>query len=242
MQPSLKAYAKRTLRRLGYDVRRTSSVPDVVDFLASRNIELVLDVGANDGQFGRRLRQRGYRGRIISYEPVAETFSRLQELTAGDSKWDARHVALGASTGTAQIHVNELSQLSSLARLTPIAERWERKAPVLKTEEVKVEALDETFPEFEALSVFLKIDTQGTERQVLEGARRALTRIQGVQLELPILCFYEGNWSLTEALDYMKSAGFAVSQFAPVDFDYENDPVSWVETDCVFRRRGEYDV
>jgi hypothetical protein len=92
------------------------------------------------------------------------------------------------------------------------------------------------FAPFEGKNVFLKIDTQGFEQRVLEGARRSLEHICGLLLELPIVHLYENTWTFREALAYLENAGFVLSQVQPTNY-LTVDPVSIVELDCVFRRR-----
>ena len=70
-----------------------------MDFIENRGINLVLDVGANTGQFGRSLRNRGYAGRIISFEPVKEAFTALENAARGDDLWTTSNLALARRAG-----------------------------------------------------------------------------------------------------------------------------------------------
>ncbi len=85
--------------------------------------------------------------------------------------------------------------------------------------------------------MFLKIDTQGYERPILDGAREVLSQVVGVQLELPLVHLYENTWSLGDALVYMGDAGFVLAQLTPVNCLREG-PVSAIEINGVFRRRN----
>jgi Methyltransferase FkbM domain len=100
---------------------------------------------------------------------------------------------------------------------------------------VEVQRLDDIFSRFKGRRVFLKIDTQGFEREVLEGAQESLKEIVGVQAELPIVHLYRGVWSLPEALAYMSKRGFVLGQVRPTNFDSE-ERVTLLELDCIFRR------
>ena len=89
-------------RRAGVEVLRfnpTNSL-DAARPIVVRDqaIDLVLDVGANQGQWARELRAEGYIGTLVSFEPFAEAFDRLDEAAAGDAAWDARRMALGDRT------------------------------------------------------------------------------------------------------------------------------------------------
>ena len=83
--------------------------------MRKREIDLVLDVGANKGQFGLSLRnQIGYRGRIVSFEPLSEAFAELRRIAARDVAWSCHNLALGDETGSATINISANSHSSSL--------------------------------------------------------------------------------------------------------------------------------
>ncbi len=110
----------------------------------------------------------------------------------------------------------------------------------MRQEEIPLARLDDIFAPFQGSRVFLKIDTQGYERQVLEGGSEALKQIVGVQMELPVVHLYKNTWSFAEALTYMSKRGFVLAQITPVNWLSE-DSVSAVEIDGIFRRRGSQD-
>jgi FkbM family methyltransferase len=236
MLPPLKRLARQSIRRFGWDLRRIEHFgePTLADFLRFQAIDLVLDVGANEGQFAIDLRDAGYAGEIVSFEPVASVFTKLAANTARDRHWTARHLALGDRHGTAELAVTAHTVFSSMK---PQAERlrdWHPGTAVTGSETVEITTLDQIFAPFAERKVLLKIDTQGFEQQVLAGATASLPKIAAVQLELPVVHFYENVWSLTDAIAFMERAGFAVAQLRPVV--YLPGTASLGEIDCVFRR------
>jgi FkbM family methyltransferase len=238
----LKHRIKRSIRSFGFEIRRIGPgrFPDVTDFLRARHVDIVLDVGANVGWFGQRLRECGYRGKIVSFEPIDAVFRDLKALAQRDGNWDAHRLALGATTGGALINVSRKQDFSSIRDQSRAVQRFEPAADLVHQEEITIVRLDDLFDQFHNATVFLKIDTQGYERPVLEGARRALTQIVGVQLELPLVHLYKCTWSLAEALVFMQDAGFVLAQLTPVNW-LKDDPVSAVEVDGLFRRRDSTD-
>ena len=72
----------------------------LMDLFERCAINCVIDVGANVGRYGALLRNGGYRGRIVSFEPAAETFAELEKASDGDPDWQALRMALGARTGS----------------------------------------------------------------------------------------------------------------------------------------------
>src|ERR1700739_3168333 len=97
-------------------------VQDFNDFLEDRKIDLVIDVGANRGQFGESLRENGYRGRILSFELLSAEFKILSQTAAADRNWEVHRCGLGAATGTAMLHVSKLSVFSSILDLANTAQ------------------------------------------------------------------------------------------------------------------------
>jgi FkbM family methyltransferase len=222
-------------RTFGYDVRRIDShfYKRPVDFIRSRGIDVVVDVGANIGQYGERLRSDGYAGWIISAEPVHAVFNILAARAAADVRWQVLNFAFGEKRGSSQINVSEASVFSSIRSQLPSATAFNAESKVIGRETIRMARLDDVFPELPKGRVFLKIDTQGYEQQVLMGASGCLSRFLGVQMELPIVHLYEGTWSFHEAAAYMHERGFEISNIVPVNYD-PADPVSLLEIDCIF--------
>jgi FkbM family methyltransferase len=223
------------LHKRGFELSRVIGA-DLAQFLASRDVDVVLDVGANVGQFGSNLRADGYRGRIVSFEPIRSVFAQLQAEAKADPRWDTRNFALGAEVGTAEIRVSQHTVYSSILEQTELAAKFDPKAGTVSVEQISVRPLDDFFEaEFGDAKVFLKIDVQGFEPQVLRGAERSLKRILGVQLELPAVHLYRDTWDMEAAIAQMREYGFVVAQVRPVNY-LANDPASIVEIDCIFRR------
>ena len=97
------------------------------------------------------------------------------------------------------INVSKASVFSSLLEQRAAAVAFDANATSTGTEEVTVATLDQFAPAFAGRACFLKIDTQGYERQVLLGAKATLPMLQGIQLELPIIHLYAGVWGLPKA-------------------------------------------
>ncbi len=226
-------------RRLGIQHVGRRRVRDLVDFIEDRAISLVIDVGANVGQFGAWLRRNGFRGKILSFEPGKAEYLALSRRAQRDGNWEAFHCGLGAQPGTAMLHVSRLSVFNSFLELSAAARRHDERMMVDHMEEIVVRTLDEVDVPPSA-KVLLKIDTQGYERQVLEGGRESLRRMSGIMMELPVIRTYEGEWAFHEAIKYMAEAGFVPAQMQPVGF-HTADKAAAVEFDCLFRPKSEID-
>ena len=212
----LMGVAARGLARQGLALRRHPSARRQ-RMLSRHQVDLVLDVGAAGGGYGSELREFGYQGRIVSFEPMRAAFDRLSAARAGDPRWEAHMCALGDEPGTARINVASNSDSSSLL---PMADRHRAAAPAVDyvgTEEVRVERLDDVARSHlaSARRPYLKLDTQGFERQVLAGGPETLQRCVGLQLELSFVPLYEGGLLVDEAIGLAYGAGFHLVGLEP---------------------------
>ncbi|MFE0105754.1 FkbM family methyltransferase [Streptomyces sp. NPDC059009] len=212
---------RRAARRVGLDVGRYPQETD--DFrtallLREHGVGVVLDVGAHTGGYGAGLRSHGYRGRIVSFEPVAEHHRRLAARAARDRAWTTRRLALGAAPGEAALHVAGNAGASS--SLLPMLERHARAAPdsaYVRQERVEVGRLDAVWDEVvrPGERVFLKLDVQGFERQVLDGLGARVADCAGLQLEMSLVPLYAGGVLYRELLDWAEERGFALMNLLP---------------------------
>lgn len=218
----MRRLVKRVARALDVEIRRvsveTSEPHRLCALFAYHRVDLVLDVGANLGQYGRQLRQAGYRGRIVSFEPVAEIHRRLQHIAAPDTRWTvAPPMALGDTDGYAVMNVSGNLVSSSLL---PMREAHLAAAPqsgYIGQETVRLARLDSVADAYltPASEVFLKVDTQGFEARVLAGAERLLPRICGLQLELSLTPLYEGETGMRLMLERLEDLGYDLHAVLP---------------------------
>src|SRR5256886_1403760 len=172
---------QRIFKRFGYQIMRFpaphSHERHIRRLLSTLAVNCVLDVGAHEGEFYQLLRQTGYGGRVVSFEPVPDSFARLQRVAAGDPHWRGYNVALGREAGTLPINVPDSTMFASFLRPNDYCqERFPHAHWDGRTESVRVERLESLYAEFaagiERPRVFLKMDTQGWDRDVLAGAGR----------------------------------------------------------------------
>lgn len=237
----MKRAAKRALLRLGVDVRRASASTAARRrrILDVHGIDVVLDVGANVGQYGRLLRDSGYRGRIVSFEPQREQFERLREAAAGDPAWECRHLALGERDGEAVIHVGGHSETSSFLPVLEELHEVDAWRPA-GSESVAMSRLDSVAGEVirDGERPYLKLDVQGYELAVLEGARATLGRVRALESELAVVPQYAGQPSYREVIDALDAEGFELAYVDPGYFHWESGHLVYVDGFFVRKREG----
>jgi FkbM family methyltransferase len=190
----------------------------ITSILAARGVDLVFDIGANVGQYAGYLRDAGYEGRIVSFEPLSEAHEVLQLTSAHDARWTvAPRIALGERTGRAEINISAESDMSSLRPLAGRAMTFTPSSEMIGSEPVGMTTLAEVFDKYAAPddTVFVKVDTQGYELAVLEGAAPVFDRVAGWQLELSLVEIYEGEPLWRPVVDHMTARGHDIHYVLP---------------------------
>ncbi len=201
------------------------------------SVALVIDVGANQGQYGEELRADGYDGQIVSFEPASEPYSKLHARAQVDPSWKARRLALGARPGTATLHLaaNE-AKSSSLLEQKDLSFGSTATMRYVGTEQVDVGTLATVGPEVagSAERILLKLDVQGLELAVLEGAGDFLARVVAIETELSLLALYHGQPEWREVVDALEGYGYALFALEPGYSDWDSGRL--VEMDAMFVR------
>jgi FkbM family methyltransferase len=242
---ALKKLARHVAYRLGYDLTKRSRQLTVESHLARLldvlGIDLLLDVGANDGSYGRLLRDvLGYRGEIHSFEPAPEPYARLASAAAGDAAWFTHNVALGDHDGSVELHVAARSVLSSLHPTSAFGRSaFAGRIDTTQTLQVPMRRLDGMLDshvaDFARRRVFLKMDTQGHDQWVFAGAGAYAGAFHGLQSELSMLGLYDGVADYADMLKLYRDAGYEPTGFFTVSRD--DASLRLVEIDCLFSGR-----
>ncbi len=203
--------------------------------LETNAIDLVIDVGANTGQSAEALRGSGYRGEIVSYEPIRRCHEELTAKAASDPRWSiAPRCALGDSDGTVELQVSQGSSLSSIAPPTPAMARAMPKVRAASSETVPIHRLDALMKDElkGAAGVFLKVDAQGHDMAVLRGAEGIMARLTGIKVEMSLLPLYEGETLYLEILQFLHERGFHPHML--IDVGYSEKLGRQLQIDGVF--------
>lgn len=223
MLTTIKRSAQQLARGFGLDVRRhdllASEHTRLALLLAANAVDLVLDIGANTGQWAGELRRAGYAGDIISFEPLPRAHAQLKQNAIGDPKWVvAERVAVGERIAEVEINVAGNSLSSSLLPMLPMHVAGAPKSAYVSSEKTRMVTLDSLIGSVIPASrkrIFCKLDVQGYEANVLAGAASLLRQTIGIQMEISLAPLYKGQPLFQELLESMGRSGFEIFGFIP---------------------------
>jgi FkbM family methyltransferase len=198
------------------------------------HIDLILDIGANVGQFATTMRQIGYKGDIISFEPLATEYLTLSKKAATDPRWVTFNLALSDTNEEKSLNVTRSSVFSSFR--TPSSDATDEFAlfnNVVRTETVPTQRADQFLSannlEGRLQSCFVKCDTQGHDLNVLKGFGASLVNVRMLLVEISSIPLYQDAPTMLEALKFLNEAHFSMISLFPigrlrdgrtVEFDY----------------------
>jgi len=227
--------ARNTMRKLGLDVAPFPRLGKMEFHFPRYAVDVLIDAGANQGQYGLQAREAGFRGRIISFEPVKKTFAQLQQQAEGDPAWECINIALGETNERTTINISRDSVFNSLLDHSAFMDATFPQEAVIDKETIEVKRLDGMVEELHLAdkSIWLKADTQGFDLFVVKGAESLLGQTKVIQVELSFRNIYVGQPPLEDVIRYLRSLGFVLADIVPVT----SDAHGLIEADGIFLRK-----
>ncbi len=207
-----------------------------MNLLKHYRINKVFDVGANIGSYANTLRKLGYHGDIISIEPLTAVYNILQNNAQKDVKWKTINIALGSKDEETYINIAGNSDSSSLLEMLPEHISSAPKSSYIGKEKITVRKLDTIISNYynEDDRIFLKIDTQGFEKEVLDGSIESLSKIIGLQVEMSLIHLYNDGILYLEMIEFLKTKGFRLLSLENVFSNSETGQL--LQVDGIFFR------
>lgn len=238
---NLKTLVRPLLRKLGRDLivydHLHHPAARQAKLLKTYEINMVLDIGANTGQYAKELREIGYRGDIVCFEPLKSAFAELQAWAQGDSRVRTINKAIGDEDGEVEFNVAGNSTSSSILEMLPSHTDAAPYSAVKAKERVVITQLDKLFGEIcrPEQNILLKIDTQGYEMPVLLGAEQSLWAIKALRLEMSLVPLYQGQVLFKELLSWLNARNFELVDINPMFIHPETGEV--LQVDGFFKRK-----
>ena len=219
----LKSIIKALIKTLGYNLTKIN--PRFVTYpkdqtnegvlfqiLFNKHIDLVLDVGANSGNWAIDLRNEGFNKKILSFEPVENEFNLLSKKCSNDTNWEAIKLAIGENNYKSKINISCNSVSSSLSDILDTHLSAEPDSKIVFHQDVEVQSLDNLSHRWidSSDSIFLKVDVQGLEKKVFNGANSILGKVKVIQVEMSFKKLYSDDLCFGEMKKFLESSGFSL--------------------------------
>jgi FkbM family methyltransferase len=224
------------LNKYGYECIRKKKNPSLKSHLFNLIdqylIDIVIDVGANHGQFGSLLRSIGYQGEILSFEPSKKSFEILSKVSSEDERWKIYPLGLGDKRTSEKINIFESSDFNSLLQPSDIGKAtFKSKLKKLHSESIDIETLNRVLTPhaLKGRRIFLKMDTQGYDLNVFKGASKYYSHIACLLTEISFQPVYQKMPDYHEMMAFYEKKGFSVSGLYPVSRQKDS---SVIEMDC----------
>jgi FkbM family methyltransferase len=233
-------FPRRAQRMLIRTARYASNAAHVELRTLLQNVDLVIDVGANEGQFYRSVRHAlGYRGDVLSFEPNPDMYARLTQFRQQDPRLKTFDCALGAAAGSSTFNLYEDSKLSSFLQgddtaSTRFKGKFDKRREIVVPVKTLSAVLDELAFE-KPRSIFLKLDTQGFDLEVYKGIGRYADQVQYLQTEFSVIPLYNNMPHFTTAIQFFEDAGYKILSLTPVTRDKQRGYV--IEFDALWAKR-----
>ena len=216
-------------------ISKNERIEDVLSFLLSKlKIDTALDVGANEGQFAKKLRNIGYKEKIISFEPLSKVFYNLKKESDKDKNWQVFNIAVGDQDGETIINESNYSLSSSILPMSKLHLEAKKNSNYIGKQKASIKKID-TFIDSENLiknNLFLKIDTQGFEYQVINGSIKNLKNIRAILCELTLVELYEGQKLWLEIVELLAANNFEIWSLEKGFQNPKNKQI--LQIDCIF--------
>lgn len=220
-------FIKNIFQRFGILIRKytpaTSEEYRRIKLLQHHKIDLVFDIGANKGQYAKGIMDAGYSKKIVSFEPLSLVHQFILRESKKYTNWEvAPRCALGSKKAETEINITANSVSSTLLNMLDTHLQGAPDSNVVSKEKVQVLTLDEIGEKYllNSTSLFIKIDVQGFEQEVLKGADNMITNAKGIEMEISLVPLYENQqWLLAQVLEYMNQKGFTLSSIVPAFTD-----------------------
>ncbi|MFT3780857.1 MAG: FkbM family methyltransferase [Nibricoccus sp.] len=190
---------------------------------ANKDIDLVVDVGANRGDYVAAFRANGYIGPAISFEPLPDAFQALSQRASADRFWHCVNAAVGDKNGEIEMYVSGRETSSSILKVGDAHLKAAPESRSVGRTSVQIRRLDDALAGIaladKAKRIWLKADVQGFEKEVMKGAAGTIKRTEVIELELATTRVYEGGPLILEMMQYVHEFGFSMISFEPMFID-----------------------
>ena len=200
------------VRKIGLDLHRYRPTLDKPAWFIDQNINTVLDIGANVGQFAKEIREKIPHAQVYSFEPLKECFDKLNEKMKTDENFKSFNFALGNTEKEMEMHKSAYTPSSSLLQMSETHKTLFPHTKEHSEEKIKIKKLDDVAKNLNLeKEILIKVDVQGFEDKVLAGGENTFRKAKVAIIETSFVELYDGQPLFDDIYEKLKSLGFKYS-------------------------------
>ena len=229
----MKEIVRKIINLLGYEIKKKKR-----NFFLKNKIDLIIDVGAHRGEFAIDVLGENFEGKIISFEPQSKIYDVLLKNSSKFENWHV-HERCGIGKKNKNLKLNIMNETTCSSFFVPTKNLLsiDPNSRIIKKEKTKIFSLNNLFSKNYKIkkNTFLKIDTQGYDKYVLDGASKILKKLLYVQMELAIEPLYKNEINYESMIKYMKKRGFIIWKLGGVIENLKGKSMSF---DIIFKNNN----
>ena len=173
-----------------------------------KNCDFIIDIGANDGQWIDQVKYHGYVGSALCIEPIKENYNKLK------SKNFMNTATLNAAIGNVNghIYINHASNNGLSSSILELGTYHKNAAPNIKfinKEKVKIYKLSKILDKAMHKKMFIKIDTQGYEFNILKSIHKDnFNKIYAFEIETNLVSTYKNTVLIEDIIKFLRTKGY----------------------------------
>jgi FkbM family methyltransferase len=222
--------------KFGYEVKKSDFV-FLNNILNNRSIDCFLDIGAFQGDFAKNLILSGFKGHVISFEPVSENYNKLQFKAQKFKNWEVyKRIGLGDKREVLKINVSENLQSSSFLSNNSNHVELLNESKYKYTEDCEIILLDDLYDKLNLnyKNIFLKIDAQGFETKIINGGPKIINMCKGIICEVNNEILYENDIHWKEMIRILEDQNFKLHSIRDAYTDTKSGKT--IQFDVIFVR------
>lgn len=196
------------IKGLFHGIAATIELEDLIKNVKRPNT--VIDVGSNKGQFILLIEKIFPNRSVHSFEPIKEMLEKQKKFFQFKKNIFFNNFALGRSNSHKEFYVTNRADSSSFLKIAE-RENYSKNYIVKERRKIQIQTLDNYFNKKKILQpVFIKMDVQGYELEVLKGSKKILKKTDYLLLEVSENEMYKTQPTELKIIRYLKKFNFSV--------------------------------
>ena len=223
---------KTTRRGLFHNIPATIELEEL---LVGLELDTVIDIGSNKGQFILLVEKMFNNVKILSFEPIKEVYLKQKKFFSKNKNIDIFNFGLGAKKKDVILNISKKNDSSSILKIK-YPNQLSKKFEIIENRKISIKTLDEILSTFNLKkNILIKLDVQGYELEVLRGANEILSRIKYIIIEIAENQFYKDQETNNSIINYLNQKNFEILKSCN---HFKIEEINYSQKDFLFVNRN----